>query len=153
MYDTGMIEWMGISIPMRVPFETDEEYTSVIDDYLIQMEEDDWNFEDEYLQSYLTTILDAKYEKANIDLVISAQHLDDAQQNGLRTLLKRNEPLFNGTLGLYPHKKMHIELELGAQPKQYCTYPMPHVHLATFKREYCKHLGTSEWAMPFFIIP
>ena len=162
MYETGMIEWMGISIPMRVPFETDEEYTSVIDDYLIQMEEDDWDFEDEYLESYLTTILDAKYEKANIDLIISAQrHLDDAQQNDLRTLLKRHEPLFNGTLGLYPHKKMHIELELGAQPKHYCAYPIPHVHLATFKRELehliaigvLEHQGTSEWAMPSFIIP
>ena len=135
MYETGMIEWMGISIPMKESFETDEEYTSVIDDYLIQTEEDDWDFEDEYLGSYLTTILDAKYEKANIDLVISAQrHLDDAQQNDLRTLLKRHEPLLNGTLGLYLHKKMHIELELGAQPKHYCAYPI-HMYILRPSRE------------------
>ena len=56
---------------------------------------------------------------------------------------------------------MHIELEPGAQPVYRRPYPIPHVHLATFKKEldHLVKIGVlspvrdTEWGLPTFIIP
>ncbi len=72
--------------------------------------------------SYLSSpMLDAKYEKVNIDDVISenCQHLTLDQQRDLHGLLSKYRKLFDGTLGSYPGEPMHIELEEGEQPV-YC---------------------------------
>ena len=56
---------------------------------------------------------------------------------------------------------MHIELEGDAQPIYRQPYPVPHVHLATFKKEleHLVELGVlspvrdAEWGLPAFITP
>ncbi len=69
--------------------------------------------------------------------------------------------MFNGSLGVYPHKKVHIDDDLNAKPVHSRPYPIPQIHLKTFKKEF-NHLveigvpaaqQESEWVLPSFITP
>jgi hypothetical protein len=42
--------------------------------------------------------------------------------------------LFHGTLGVYPHQKIHIDLVDGAVPKHARPYPVPVIHLDVLKK-------------------
>jgi hypothetical protein len=33
--------------------------------------------------------------------------------------------MFNGTLGIYPHKEVHIDIDPNAKPKHSRPYPVP----------------------------
>jgi hypothetical protein len=67
--------------------------------------------------------------------------------------------MFNGTLGVYPHKKVHIDIDPNAKPVHFRPYPVPQIHLKTFKKElnHLVEIGVlaaqqeSEWALPSFI--
>ena len=66
---------------------------------------------------YATEILDAKYEQVQIDDVVSQQeHLNGQQKADIKQVLSDFTKLFDGTLGVYPHRKFHIDLEPGAKP-------------------------------------
>ena len=129
--------------------------------YLNQIETDDLGWD---LESYLADpILDAKYEQVDVDTVIEEQcsHLTSTQKNNLRTLLQQHTKLFDGTLGQYPGKPMHIDIDPTATPVYRRPYPVPHAHLETFKKE-LDHLVNLEalspvrdtkWGFPAFIIP
>ena len=55
---------------------------------------------------YAIEILDAKYEKVLVDDVISQlTHLDDQQKADIKLVLNDFTKLFDGTLGVYPHRK------------------------------------------------
>jgi hypothetical protein len=111
---------------------------------------------------YASEILDAKYEKVLIDDVIDQHdHLNTQQKNDLKRVLNEHNKLFDGTLGVYPHQKFHIDLVPGAVPKHFRSYAIPVIHLEEFKKELI-HLvkigvlspqGDSEWASPTFITP
>ena len=87
-YDDLTVEWLGNTILM----ETMKKLTSAaiqVDGYLSQLEEEDMGFD---LNSYFSSpMLDAKYEKVNIDDVISdnCQHLTLDQQRDLCGLLSK----------------------------------------------------------------
>ncbi len=161
-YSTGTMHWFENVRPMREPWKlTNKEYHAMACAFDIQ--NDDELFGEDWLDSYLTnTILDAKYEKVDVREVTKLQtHLTTAQQKELETVLEKYTKLFDGTLGVYPHKKFHIDVEENAQPKHSRPYAVPNVHLETFKKE-LEHLvkigvlsetGTSQWASPTFIIP
>ncbi len=76
-------------------------------------------------------------------------------------MLWKNNKMFNGTLGVYPHKKVHIDIDPNAKPVHSRPYPVPQIHLKTFKKEldHLFRIGVlaaqqeSEWASPSFIIP
>ncbi len=86
--------------------------------------------------TFATRILDAIYEQANIHNVgFNQHHLLLDQQCDLFNILSNHKKLFDGSLGVYPHKKVHIDLKPGAKPVHHCTYPVPHVHCQTFKKE------------------
>ena len=71
------------------------------------------------LDSYAaTSILDAKYEKVDIEKVVEEEcsHLDAKQKEELKALILKHSKLFDGTLGKYPGEPMHIELEKDAVP-------------------------------------
>ena len=79
--------------------------------------DDDFRGKD-WLDCYLTsTILDAKYNQVTTEDVIKQQlHLSAEQKKDLRKLLEKHKELFSGKLGLYPHKKFHIDVDPKAVP-------------------------------------
>ena len=88
-------------------------------------------------------------------------HLKYDQKEDQKVLLNKHKKLFDGTLGVYPHKTFHIEIYPEAVLVHSRAYPVPHINLDTFKTE-LQHLvqigvlvpqGCSEWASPSFIIP
>jgi hypothetical protein len=88
-------------------------------------------------------------------------HLNAHQKADLLQVLQENNKMFNGTLGVYPHKKEHIDIDPNAKPVHSRPYPVPQIHLKTFKKELNHHVRIgvlaarqeSEWVSPSFIIP
>jgi hypothetical protein len=111
---------------------------------------------------FATAILDAKYEQVNVDDVVEQlTHLSESQRDDIRAALKKFTKLFDGMLGVYPHRKFHIDVMPGAKPKHVRPYAIARIHLEPFKKE-LDHLvrigvlssqGVSEWGSPTFIIP
>ncbi len=83
-----------------------------------------------------TEILDAKYEKTDVAEVIKGlTHLNAHQKEDLLWVLQENDKMFDDTLGVYPHKKVHIDIDPNAKPVHSRPYPAPQIHLKTFKKE------------------
>ncbi len=69
--------------------------------------------------------------------------------------------MFDGNLGVYPHEKVHIDIDPNAKPVHSRQYPVPQIHLKTFKMELDHLVRTgvlasqqeSEWESPSFITP
>ena len=73
----------------------------------------------------------------------------------------KHETLFDGVLTTFPGQPMHLDLVPGAIPVYRRPYPVPQVHLETFKKE-LDHLVAievlstvrdTEWGSPTFISP
>ncbi len=88
-------------------------------------------------------------------------HPSAHQKADLLRVLQENKKLFDGTLGVYPHKKEHIDVNPNAKPVHSKLYPVPQIHLKIFKKEF-DHLvrigvlaaqQESESALPSSIIP
>jgi hypothetical protein len=57
-------------------------------------------------------ILESKYKEANTDDITNQQtHLTPEQHADLAKLLSEFPQLFSGKLGLYPHRKVHLEID------------------------------------------
>ena len=88
-------------------------------------------------------------------------HLKDDQKEYLKVLLNKHKKLFYVTLGVYPHKTLHIDIDPEELPVHSKAYPVLHINLDTFKTELQDLVqlgllvpqGCSEWASPSFIIP
>jgi hypothetical protein len=110
---------------------------------------------------YASEILDATYEKVLVDDVIDhLDHLSAQQKNDLKRVLNEHTRLFDGSLGVYPHRKFHIDLVPGAVPKHFRPYAIPVIHLEALKKLiHLVKIGVlfpqcgSEWASPTFITP
>jgi len=62
-------------------------------------------------------ILEAKYEKADVDEICLEQaELDQEQRNQLAVLLRKYEALFDGQLGRWHGQEVKLELKEGAKP-------------------------------------
>ena len=104
------------------------------DSLYVQIEDE--LFGKDWLDSYAATMLDAEYEKADIlEVVNNQKQLNTVQRNDLFRTHKRHESLFDDTLGVYPHKQFHIELEPDHTTVHTRHYPVPRVHLEVFRRE------------------
>ena len=107
-------------------------------------------------------ILDAKYDKADIDQVCSEQaELDTEQRAKLAKLLRKYKALFDGQLGRWHGQDVKLELKEGVKPYHARAYNIPRCHIQTLKSEVerlvkigvLKKVNRSEWAAPTFIIP
>jgi hypothetical protein len=105
---------------MRDPRHLDDkEYLAVAEILEVQREAKQLFGMDWYNPTcYASEIQDAKYGEVSTDDVVNQlTHLHNKQKQDLKVLLKDFTKLFNGTLGVYPHKKFHIDLVPGAQLK------------------------------------
>ncbi len=88
-------------------------------------------------------------------------HLNAHQKADLLWVLQENNKMFDGTLGVHPHKKVHINIDSNAKPVNSRPYPVPWIHLITFKMElnHLVRIGVlasqqeSEWASPHSSFP
>jgi hypothetical protein len=162
-YSTGTMEWFDNELPLcDTCYLQSKDFLAMAETIGIQLEDIFFSM-DWYDQTcYASGILDAKYEKVLVDDVIDQLgHLSAHQKNDLKQVLNKHIKLFDGTQGVYPHRKFHIDLMPVAVPKHCRPYAIPVIYLEAFKRESI-HLikigilspqGASEWASPTFIIP
>ena len=158
-YEDQQMKWFDTTLPLRPTGGlTSEDFDAMVDAFHIQAEDE--LFGEDWLACFATKILDAKYEFVSVRQVIdNLSHLNMHQKADLLQVLEDNQKMFDGTLGVYPHKKFHIDIDENAKPVHARPYPVPRVHLQTFKKE-LDHLvkigvlapqGESEWASPTFI--
>jgi hypothetical protein len=114
------------------------------------------------VQTRVQTILDAKYEKANLkEVVNSLEYLNYNDKEKLLQLLTNYETIFDGTLGDWKCRPVSLELKPGATPYAAKPFPVPKIHEAQLKKEIERlvRLGVlvkdsdSPWSAPTFIIP
>ncbi len=155
------MEWYECILPLRDPLSLDKQSYHDMEDAMYVQTEDEL-LGDDWLDTFATEILDAKYDKTDVNDVVQQQtHLNDKQKQDLLQLLLKHSKLFSGKLGSYPHKQFHIDIDPDAEPVHARAYPVPRIHLETFRRELLhlvklgvlKPQGVSEWASPSFIIP
>ena len=86
---------------------------------------------------YIVHILDAKYEKADLQSVVSntGPHLDSHKKDKLLELLTEFEELFGGTLGDWRTEPVSFKLKGGVHPYNGRPYPVPQIHRKTNIRE------------------
>ncbi len=154
-FQDSTLQWGEMKIPMKDPDDIQGDKLISLNNELFATELDP---EIERVKS----ILDAKYEPANLEEIVSnCTHLSIAERNALYRLLTRYEPLFDGTLGTWAGDPYDIELKDGAKPYHARAYPIPKIHEAVLKKEIerlvklgvLKKINRSEWAAPTFIIP
>jgi hypothetical protein len=160
-YSEGNMEWFDCSIPLHTPRGLDSnKFNAVEDKFHIQVE--DKLIGEDWLKCFATEILDAKYERTDVvEVVKGLTHLKAHQKADLLRVLQEKDKMFDGTLGVYRQKKGHIGIDPNAKPLHCRPYPVPQMHLKTFKMEldHFFRIGVlasqqeSEWASPSFIIP
>ena len=153
----GVLRWDDVTIPMnrtknKNKKEFNENFQLATEPRTVQQ-----------ATERITKILDANYEKANLADVVKRHccHLSTKRREAILNLLVQYEDLFDGTLGSFHTKPVHLELKKDAVPKHHKAFPVAKIHEATLKKELdrlCK-LGVlkknsdSTWAAPTFIIP
>ncbi len=119
-------------------------------------------FGEDWLKSFATEILDIKYEKTDVAEVMKwLTHLNADQKADLLWVLQENKKMFDKTLDIHPHKKIHFDIDPNAKSVHSMPYPVPQIHLKTFKKEINHLVGLgaitpqqeSEWASSSFTIP
>jgi hypothetical protein len=83
-------------------------------------------FGEDWLKYFATEILDAKYERTDlVEVVKGLTHLNTHQKADFLQVLQENSKMFNGTLGVHPHKKVNIDIDRNAKPVHFRPYPVP----------------------------
>ncbi len=161
-YENHQVQWMEYTIPLynASKFFLSNYYTSILAPPELESEHD--FIDNPVVDTFATRILDVEYKQANIhNFAFNQHHLLLDQCQDLFNILNKHKKLFDGSLGVYPHKKVHIVLKPGAKPMHHRAYPVPYVHHQTFKKK-LDHMvklgilapcGASEWVSPAFIIP
>jgi hypothetical protein len=85
-----------------------QDFDNMEDMYLIQFEDE--LFGHGLLESYAAESLDGKCSRADIEgMVANRHHLTVKQQCDVLDVLWQHQKLFDGSLGVYPHKNIHID--------------------------------------------
>jgi hypothetical protein len=161
-YSTGTIEWFDNELPLHdICYLQSKDFLSMAETIEIHLEDELFGMDWYDPTCCASEILDATYERSLLIMLWINLNLTAQQKNDLKQVLNEHTKLFDGTLGVYPHRKFHIDSMPGAVPKHFRPYAIPVIHLEAFKMELI-HLvkigvlspqGASEWASPTFITP
>jgi hypothetical protein len=136
-YNTGTIELFDIILPLRdTRYLQSKDPSAMAETIEIQLGDDFFGMDWYDPTCYASEILDTKYEKVLVDDVIDQlDHLSAQQKNDLKQVLNEHTKLFDGTLGVYPHRKFHNDLMPRSVPKHSRPHAIPVIHLEAFKRK------------------
>jgi hypothetical protein len=110
-YSTGTIEWSKNELPLHDPHDLkDRDFKAMAE--IIEIQQEDLFGMDWYDPTcFAIKILDAKYEKVQIkDVVNPLEYLSTRQKADLKKVLNEFTKLFDGNLGVYPHKKFRQDM-------------------------------------------
>lgn len=147
------IKWMNLTVDMKGGEK------NIIQTGQINNDDDD---QDQEQDNFAATILDAKYDGATPEEVANQQrHLTPAQREDVRRLVAKYPKLFSNQLRMYPHRKIHLEIDPNATPKHFRPYSVARTHMEVFKKELdrlvaigvLRQCGATEWAAPTMVIP
>ncbi len=110
-YSTRTIEWFDNELPLRdTRYLQSKDFLAMAETIEIQLEDDFFDMDWYDPTCYASEILDEKYETVILDDVIyQLDHFSAQQKNDLKWVLNEHTKLFDGTLGVYPHRKFHID--------------------------------------------
>jgi hypothetical protein len=92
---------------------------------MFHIQVEDKLFDEDWLECFTTEILDVKYERTDVvEVVKGLPHLNACEEADLLQVLHENDKMFDGTLGVYPHKKVHIDIDPNAKPVHSRPYPV-----------------------------
>ncbi len=115
-YSKGNMEWFDCSIPLCPPGGLESKKIDAVED-MFHIQVKDEIFGEDWFECFATEILDAKYERTDVAEVIKGlTHLNAHQKADLLWVLRENNKIFNDSLGVYPHKKVHIDIDPNAKP-------------------------------------
>jgi hypothetical protein len=110
----------------------------------------------------IQSVLDAKYTPADIGKMASnSPELQETQRNSLEKLLRKSEPLFDGTLGHWKADPVDLFLkDPDCTPYHAKPYPVPYSQERKLKDEIermctagvMQRINRSEWEAPMFTI-
>jgi transposase InsO family protein len=150
------LTWQEVSIPMKTTEELDKQNINEIVEQC---------YESTCLNKITQRameILDAKYEKADLQAIVSnCNYLSRAERSALLKLLLKYEDLFDGTLGTWNGPEVEIKLRKDAIPHFSRPFPVPQIHEQALKTEIkrlvklgvLKWTNAQDWAAPTFILP
>ena len=93
-----------------------------------------WNESDQ--DALASEILPSKYDATDIETIVRrCIHLCPQQQDDLLDVLSRFPKLFNNELDVYPHEKIHLDIDPTVPPHITRAYPVPQSQLQLFKDE------------------
>jgi hypothetical protein len=118
-YSTGTMEWFDNELPLRNPYLLEsKDFEAMAHIVEFQQEEELFGMDWYDPTCYRVEMLDAKYEKVEVDEVTNhLTHLSLQQKEDLKQVLQEHTKLFDGTVGVYPHRKFRIVLMPGAVAK------------------------------------
>ncbi len=86
-------------------------------------------FKREILNNYAAQILGTNYKQVNTNkFTINQKHLNIDQCHDLEQVWPKYWNVFDGSLGVYSHQKVHIDLLPGSELVHHQVYLVPHSH-------------------------
>ena len=151
MFSTSNLVWFeNGEIPLKPANATAQTHFYINDPQDIMTEADK-----------MSSILDAKYEKANLDKVAKETlHISNSEKSKLKNLLG-DEELFDGTIGTWNMDRHKVNLKDDVKPYHGRPYQVPKAHERALRNEVdrlvkigvLKKVNHSQWGAPCFAIP
>jgi hypothetical protein len=110
-YSTGTIEWLDNELPLRNPHLLESKDFEAMA-HIVEIQQEEEFFGMDWYDPTCYAVEVEVDEVTNHLTLLSLQQKEDLKQ-----VLQEHTKLFDGTLGVYPRRKFHIDWILGAVAK------------------------------------